>query len=711
VFKHTFANVGEMEVFAKVRDSLGGESVESVPAKVTIVNRAPTVSVSGTPTSGYRGDTFTFTAVGSDPDGDALVYSFNGGAFGASRTFSTTYNTVGNQTVRVRARDSQGAVSTEAAVTISITNRAPTVTLAANPASAVRGQTVTFTATGTDADGDALQYSFNGGAFAPSRTFSTSYNTVGNQSVRVKARDSQNTDSAEANVTVAITNRAPTVTLAANPTSAVRGQTVTFTATGTDADGDALQYSFNGGTFGESSVLSQAFSTTGTQTISVVAKDALGAISSPDSRDVAVTVEMYKVTFSVYAWTSGDWRAANARFSVKDATTGKTIANEAVQAYNPSGPKHVSKDFTLYVPYGHTLDMTGYGHVQSNDMHVGWKHGRYSQNYSSGGQYYTSVGWSETVTGNLSLGTFYIGTPLVLDLSGDDAPDLLAGGEWRQLPERMPSSNVKAYREIDLDGSGVKPWEWVGPTDGVLVLLEGLQGTPTGNHLFGTATYGKSWKNGFEALAVQDKDHNGTIEGSELEAIGIWIDGNSDAVAQDGEIKPAAEHGVQMLPTKYNTDAFGNTHSPRGAVVKGSNTTVWDWISYTYPELKDSDVVVQFDWTNQQPPDKFLKFESAEGMERINMLPGGSLIVYRIEGKLYVRAVARLEDNKVLDVVYPAQVTQDGILVWGAQGMKNSILPSGDNFYGVTVAGENKFGLWSAKIASGNYANLINKSE
>jgi hypothetical protein len=62
---------------------------------------------------------------------------------------------------------------------------------------------------------------------------------------------------------------------------------------------------------------------------------------------------------------------------------------------------------------------------------------------------------------------FRWGHPVTISLSGN--PDFLSG-EWAKDDSRVPM--IPAMREFDLDGNGMKMWEWVGPTEGILVWNE-----------------------------------------------------------------------------------------------------------------------------------------------------------------------------------------------------------------------------------------------
>jgi hypothetical protein len=56
-----------------------------------------------------------------------------------------------------------------------------------------------------------------------------------------------------------------------------------------------------------------------------------------------------------------------------------------------------------------------------------------------------------------------------------------------------------------------------------------------------------SWDNGYEPLAIMDKDHDGQLVGKELSKLGLWFDNNQDALAQDGEIRSLADVSVTKV--------------------------------------------------------------------------------------------------------------------------------------------------------------------
>jgi type II secretory pathway pseudopilin PulG len=308
-----FNTTGSKKIEVQVRDT-GGALSPVASVTVDIINRAPTVSLNASASSIATRQDVTFTAVGSDPDGDPLQYkfripetTFTGGSddgwspFTTARTITRRFVGKGTKTIEVQARDSAGQVSPIATVQVEVTNRAPTANVFASSPIATRGQDVTFLATGSDPDGDALEYRFRipemvfaGGSadgwtpFSVTRIITSKFADRGVKKIEAQARDSSGALSPVVSVNVDIINRAPTVTLAAQPTSPAIGKTVLFTALGRDPDQDPLQYSFNGGAYSSNNTFSTSFAAPGNQTVTVKAKDSLGAESAPATVTVVV---------------------------------------------------------------------------------------------------------------------------------------------------------------------------------------------------------------------------------------------------------------------------------------------------------------------------------------------------------------------------------------------------------------------------------------
>ena len=141
-----------------------------------------------------------------------------------------------------------------------------------------------FTATGTDANGDSLTYAwqFGDGGTATTRNAAHTYTATGTYTARVTVRDEHGaTGTATVQIQVgtpAGANRAPTVSAAANPATGTAPLNVRFTSAGSDPDGDQLTYSWSFGDGGQAAggAVNHRYTTPGTYTATVTARDPAG---------------------------------------------------------------------------------------------------------------------------------------------------------------------------------------------------------------------------------------------------------------------------------------------------------------------------------------------------------------------------------------------------------------------------------------------------
>jgi hypothetical protein len=95
-------------------------------------------------------------------------------------------------------------------------------------------------------------------------------------------------------------------------------------------------------------------------------------------------------------------------------------------------------------------------------------------------------------------------------------------------------------------------------------------------------TWGQIWKDGYEPLASLDEDNNGVLEGKELELLYIWLDENTNAKVDEGEVKPVSDYltSISVVPTR---DEEGNAWNDQGAtLLDGSQVGAWDWWTSAY---------------------------------------------------------------------------------------------------------------------------------
>ena len=219
------------------------------------INRFPVLTVADQ--SSHEGDVIALTIDASDPDGDALVFSMNGLPAGFSIDADTGvisgtfgYDSAGTYTVNVGLTDGTDALLKTFTWTVAETNRAPSVDALPNLTNA-ENDTVSVTVNASDADGDTLTYSAinlpPGAVINPATgaiTGTLTYNAAGTYAVEVLVSDGQATTTRTFTWDVTNVNRPPTAS-AADRTDA-ENDSVSFSITSSDPDGEALSFSATG---------------------------------------------------------------------------------------------------------------------------------------------------------------------------------------------------------------------------------------------------------------------------------------------------------------------------------------------------------------------------------------------------------------------------------------------------------------------------------
>ena len=235
---------------------------ETITITVNNVNRPPVLGAIGEK-SVAEADTLSFTVSATDADDDTLTYSASnlpsGSTFDpATRTFSWTpgYDQAGTYPgVLFTVTDGVGTDSQGISIKVSESN-APPVLAAIGDHTVSEGATLTFTVSATDVDGDTLTYGASGlpagASFDPAtRTFSWTpgYDQAGaHAGATFQVTDSGSpakSDSEAITITVDDVNRPP-VLAAIGDQSVTEGETLTFTVSATDEDGDTLTYGASG---------------------------------------------------------------------------------------------------------------------------------------------------------------------------------------------------------------------------------------------------------------------------------------------------------------------------------------------------------------------------------------------------------------------------------------------------------------------------------
>ena len=159
------------------------------------------------------------------------------------------------------------------------------------------------------------------------------------------------------------------------------------------------------------------------------------------------------------------------------------------------------------------------------------------------------------------------GSPLVLDLDGD-------GINLSSLEQGVP---------FDLLGTGEKvKAAWIGKGDGWLVLDRNQNGVIDGaQELFGNVTGGKSYSDGFTALAELDTNGDGRIDTKDpaFNDLRVWKDTNRDGASSPNELFALPDVGVRAMllsPQRYDGvsswDKHGNQMPLIGQFMKNDGT-------------------------------------------------------------------------------------------------------------------------------------------
>lgn len=228
--------------------------------------------------------------------------------------------------------------------------------------------------------------------------------------------------------------------------------------------------------------------------------------------------------------------------------------------------------------------------------------------------------------------------------------------------------------------------------------------------VFGNHTWGKSFPEGFSALRELDKNNDGKLSGDELGLVGVWQDANSNAVVDEGEVRPVASAGIESLAVSPSPKSpEGNYMNEAGAVKQdGSPVHVWDWWSAGSP-LSQMKQMGRVWWEKGPFADSgiglvdFGKRGFADGS--LDMASKGELIFYQTEsGDWFVRATATLPNGEKADMLYPVNVMGESI-TWGFSSgnisANNVLMKGGSSLLGITTVNDGRWSTWKVIAQTG----------
>jgi PKD repeat protein len=252
--QHTFAAAGTYDVALLVTDARG--AVTSRTLRITAnANQPPQVAATATPTSGPAPLLVRFNAGATDPEGDALTYSWSFGDGGSASTVNPerTYEDPDPYRVTLTVTDARGAATTDTLWIDVLGNQPPHVAPTATPSTGLAPLLVQFSAGASDPEGEALTYrwTFGDGGTATTPNPQHLYEDPDPYTVTLTVTDARGA-STTANLAVVAyvvpPNQPPRVAPSAVPMAGIAPLRVAFNAGATDPEGEPLMVRWRLGT-------------------------------------------------------------------------------------------------------------------------------------------------------------------------------------------------------------------------------------------------------------------------------------------------------------------------------------------------------------------------------------------------------------------------------------------------------------------------------
>jgi hypothetical protein len=241
------AGQGDNVVRGRISDKDGGFT--DYTTTIQVANVAPVVTLSDTELSVNEGASISATGSFTDPGADTWTASVDYGdgsgaqglVVGADHTFALhhTYTNQGNFTVTVTVND--GTTSGTAQMAVAVSNVDPTAVIT-GPGTAEKGQPVTFHAEASDAGDDTLSYAWTARldgvvvASGDGEDFTFTPSAGGTYAVRLNVTDGDGGSASATKSVEVVGNTPPTLGALTGPSSGVRGQLLTYSASLSDAD-------------------------------------------------------------------------------------------------------------------------------------------------------------------------------------------------------------------------------------------------------------------------------------------------------------------------------------------------------------------------------------------------------------------------------------------------------------------------------------------
>jgi len=303
IVTHAYLDNGTYTVTLVVIDD--DDANASSTSTKSILNRPPVASLTKSAEFVFTGETITFNANNSyDPDGYIVSYfwDFGNGASASGIFVNYSYAENGTYTVTLAVTDDDGEYSVAHSV-ITVFNRPPVASFTESADTVLTGEVICFDAsTSYDLDGNVISYfwEFGDGTNATGMIVSHTYADNGIYIVTLTVTDNDGaTDSAYATKTVL--NRPPIASFTESAETVTVGEFITFNALSSyDPDGFITSYywDFGDGTTAIGVVVTHAYATQGTYTVTLTVTDDDGATATVTAIKTVIKPPMASFTWA-----------------------------------------------------------------------------------------------------------------------------------------------------------------------------------------------------------------------------------------------------------------------------------------------------------------------------------------------------------------------------------------------------------------------------
>jgi RHS repeat-associated protein len=401
-FTWSGVTVGTYTVTAKATDDKGVVTT-SAPISVTVkANVAPTISIAApvSPATFYGPGTLTLAANAADNDGTITkVVYYNGATVLGTVTqapfsFAWTNPTLGSYSITAKATDNKGAVTTSAALALTVkTAPVPTVSVTSPVQNAKFVAPAAFSITAAASiTGDSIskvEFISSGNLIGTANTapYTINLNNVaaGNYEVSAKATGALGGTATSALVNFsAVANVAPQIDLSTNQSSQTAPAVVTLNATATDSDGTIAKVEFYNGATLLGTATQEPYSfvwndvAAGTYTLTARATDNLGLVKTSPASVITVGVASAPSTTRVYYIHTDQINTAR---EISNATGGKVWESDP----DPFGANLPNENPLEQGAVSYNLRFPGQYHDKETGLHYNYNRdydpqtGRYVQ--------------------------------------------------------------------------------------------------------------------------------------------------------------------------------------------------------------------------------------------------------------------------------------------------------------------------------------------